>query len=407
MPSRFSRRRFLAASAALPFAMRALADPLPAGSHWVLFGTGTEKGIFRGVFNSTTGVVSGLEVAVETSHPTYLALHPTLPMLYAANELPEGDGQITSFELDRHSATLSALGETTSGGNGPCYLSIDHSGRSAYAANYGGGTITTVELIHNGEFDHAVVDGCATNILCGVPGPIKPRQNGPHMHCAVVSPDNHFVLACDLGDDCIHVVPIAPGHVAPNVMDPRYVAPPITTGPSRGPHRVATRPGSGPRHLAFHPNGHHVYCIYELDCKLELFDWSVYNGYGTLRARPDSVVSTLPAGVSANAKSDHPNTACELAISPNGKSLYANTRGANTLAVYDIAHDGLLSEQQRIQTGGDGTRHFAFDPTRRWLLCANQGSSTVTVFPHDTTNGKLSERLQTFPLDTPMFVQFL
>jgi 6-phosphogluconolactonase len=407
IPHSFSRRRFLAASAALPFAMRALADPLSSGSHWVLFGTGTDKGIFRATFDSSTGTLSAFEVAAETSHPTYLALHPTLPLLYAANEIPDGDGEITSFKLERRTGELEALSQATTDGNGPCYLSIDATGKCIYAANYGGGTVTSLDLIRDGEFDHATVNGCNTNLTCGVPGPLKPRQNGTHMHCAVISPDNHFMLACDLGEDVIHVIPISPGHAAANFMDPTPDSPHKPAGPPRGPHKVATRPGSGPRHVVFHPNGHHVYCIYELDCTLELFDWSVYNGYATLKARPESVVSSLPAGVSANAASDHPSTACELAISPNGKSLYANTRGANTLAVYDIAHDGLLTEQQRINTGGDNTRHFAFDPSRRWLLCANQGSSTVTVFSHDTSTGKLGEKPQTFPLDTPMFVQFL
>jgi 6-phosphogluconolactonase len=406
MPQSFSRRRFLAASAAFPFAIRALADPASKGSRWVLFGTGTEKGIFRAAFNTATGTLSGFEVAAEVSHPTYLALHPTLPLLYAANELPEGDGQITSLKLERSSGELNAVSQVSTDGNGPCYLSIDATGHCAYAANYGGGSVTTVDLIPDGEFDHTVVNGCNTNIECGVPGPLKSRQNGPHMHCAVVSPDNRFLLACDLGDDAIHVIPISPGRPAANFVDPTADAP-QRPGARRGPHRVATRPGSGPRHVVFHPNGHWVYCIYELDCTLEVYDWSVYNGYGTLRARPGSVVSTLAAGVSANAASDHPSSGCELAISPNGRSLYANTRGANTLAAYDVAHDGLLTEQQRIQTGGDVTRHFAFDPTRRWLLCANQGSSTVTVFSHDTSTGKLGEKPQTFALDTPMFVQFL
>jgi 6-phosphogluconolactonase len=385
-----------------------LASPPAKGPQWLLVGTGTDKGIFRTTFDPATGTLGTFEVAAEVSHPTYLALHPTLPLLYAANELPEGDGQISSFKLERPTAELTALSLTSSQGNGPCYISVDHTGHAAYAANYGGGSLVSVDLITNGEFDNIVVYGCNTTLECGTPGPMKTRQTGPHMHCAVISPDNHFVLACDLGDDAIHVIPISPGHPAPNPMsdDPRasHKQPPLHP---HGPMRVPTRPGSGPRHLAFHPNGHHLYCIYELDCTIELYDWSVYNGFATLRPVTGSVVSTLPKGVPTNSTSDHPSTGCELAISPNGKSLYANTRGANTLAVYDIAHDGLLTEQQRINTGGDVTRHFAFDPTRRWLLCANQGSSTVTVFSHDTSTGLLGTRPQTYPIETPMFLQFL
>jgi 6-phosphogluconolactonase len=406
MPQRLTRRRFLAASAAVPFAVRALAEP-PAESHWVFIGTGTEKGIFRAMFDPSTGTLGAFEVAAEVSHPTYLALHPNLPLLYAANELPQGDGMLSSFKLERPSGELTLLAQAGTDGNGPCYVSVDRSGHAAYAANYGGGSVTAVELISNGEFDAVTVFGCSTSLECGTLGPVKARQDAPHMHCAVISPDNHFVLSCDLGSDAIQIIPISPGRSGPNLMDPAPSSKHKPLGPPRGPRRIATRPGSGPRHLAFHPNGHHLYCIYELDCTIELFEWSVYNGFPTLRPVPGSVISTLPAGTPTKSTSDHPSTGCELAISPNGKSLYANTRGANTLAVYDIAHDGLLTEQQRIDTGGNVTRYFTFDPSRRWLLCANQGSSTITVFSHDTSTGHLGDKPQTFPIDTPMFIQFL
>jgi 6-phosphogluconolactonase len=398
----YSRRRFLAASAALPWAVRALAEPKPTGAHWVLIGTGTEQGIFRATFDPETGALGDFEAAAETSHPTYLALHPTLPMLYASNELPEGDGTLSSFRLDRATATLTPLGQIGTEGNGPCYLSLDHTGRMAFAANYGGGNVTSVNLAPNGEFDYPMLYDCKTNLECGKPGPLKVRQEKAHMHCAAVSPDNRFVLACDLGDDAIQVLSIPP---RPRTSPPSYDRKPPPE-PSK-PQRFATRPGSGPRHVAFHPNGRWVYCIHELDCTLELFDWTEHKDGVSLDPRPESVVSTLPAGHAANGESDHPNTGCELAISPNGKSLYANTRGANTLAVYTIASNGLLTEEQRIQTGGTMTRYFTFDPSRKWLLCANQGSSTVTVFSHDTATGKLGDTPKSYALDTPMFVMFV
>lgn len=381
--------------------MRALAEPHAEG-RWVLFGTGTEQGIFKASFDPATGTLGDFRVAASTSHPTYLALHPTLPLVYASNELPEGDGTISSFRLNRNTLELTPLGQIGSEGNGPCYLSLDHAGKYAFAANYGGGNVSSVNLVSDGEFDNPSLFDCKTNLDCGAPGPLKSRQDGPHMHCAVVSPDNRFVLACDLGDDAIQILPIPqptkPSH--PGFPDKNPATP-------AEPQRVGTRPGSGPRHVVFHPNGRWVYCIYELECTLELFDWTVHKDRASLEARAGSIVSTLPVGAATNSTSTTPNTGCELAVSPNGKSLYANTRGANTLAVYDIGPAGLLTEQQRIQTGGTVTRHFAFDPSRRWLLCANQGSSTVTVFSHDTATGKLGDKPKSYALDTPMFIQFL
>jgi 6-phosphogluconolactonase len=199
------------------------------------------------------------------------------------------------------------------------------------------------------------------------------------MHCATVSPNNRFLLACDLGDDAIQVFPLD-----------------TLLG---NPVRTAARAGSGPRHVAFHPNGHWLYCIHELDCTIDLYDWHD----GQLTLREGSVVSTL--GINSGLRG---NTACEIVISDDGRFVYANTRGENSLAVYRIDQKtGLLTEQQRVNCGGDVTRHIAFNPSRRWLLCSNQGSSTVTVFAHDPKTGELSEKPKTFPAESPMFVQFV
>ena len=366
------------------------APAVAGGQQWLLIGTGTDQGIFRSPFDPGSGVLGNFEVAAQVSHPTYLALHPTLPFLYAANELPEGDGQISSFKLERNNANLTELAQVGTEGNGPCYVSLDHTGRMAFAANYGGGSVVMADIVGDGEFDNTQLFDCKTNLACGIPGPVKSRQDKPHMHCVVVSPDNHFVLACDLGGDGIEIFPFAPKR-GPKPRASWQTEKEDKPKPSqRGPTRVSTRPGSGPRHLAFHPNGHLLYCINELDCTIEAFEWSVRGGAPTLTPIPGTVISTLPHGTSPNAGSAKPST-----------------RGANTLAVYDIGHDGVLTEQQRINTGGDLTRHFAFDPSRRWLLCANQGSSTITVFSHDLKTGRLSETSKSYPLDTPMFLQFI
>ena len=391
MPAAPTRRRFLTASAALPFALRAFAATKTP--QWLLLGTGTEKGILRATFDPISGDLGAFESAAATSHPSFLALHPSLPLLYAANEMPEGDGALSSFRLDRATANLTPLQQLSTQGNGPCYVSIDRTGHAAFAANYGGGSLASFSLTSGGQLGHpASVYACKSNPACGTLGPVRSRQDAAHMHCAVVSPDNSFVLVCNLGEDSIEVFPVRPGELPVSVALPQ---------------RIPTRPGSGPRHLAFHPNGRWLYCIHELDCTLELFDWTPH-ATPVLSPRQNSLVSTLSGGTLPNAESAHPNTACELVISPNGRFLYANTRGANTLAVYAIdSATGLLTEQQRIGTYGDVTRHFAFDPTRQWLLCANQGSSTITVLSHNPATGHLHETLKSFPVDTPMFLQFL
>jgi 6-phosphogluconolactonase len=143
--------------------------------------------------------------------------------------------------------------------------------------------------------------------------------------------------------------------------------------------------------------------MHELDCTIDLYDWNVNNGAPAPVLRKDSVISTLasPAALPGS-------TGCEIAVSPDGRFVYGNTRGENSVVVYRVdASTGLLTEQQRVFSGGSMTRHFAFDPSRRWLLCANQGTSSVTVFAHNPATGRLAETPKSFAIDTPMFVQFV
>ena len=382
-----NRRQFLASAAAFPFALRALASPIPGNPRWILLGTGTDKGIFRAAWNAETGDLSRIEAAAATQHPSFLAMHPRQPILYAVNEVPSGDGALCSFRLDPAKATLTPLERVSSEGNGPCYVSVDATGRSAFVANYGGGSLAAFGLGAGGSLRSAGLFDCHGNAACGVLGPNKERQEAAHMHCALISPDNRFVLACNLGEDAIEIFRIHPG----------------AAKPAEAPVRFAARAGSGPRHLAFHPNGLWLYCIHELDCTIDLYDWNVNNGAAAPVLRKDSVISTLasPAALPGS-------TACEIVVSPDGRFVYGNTRGENSLVVYRVnPSTGLLTEQQRVFSGGGLTRHFAFDPSHRWLLCANQGTSTVTVFAHDPATGRLAEKPKSFPIDTPMFVQFV
>jgi 6-phosphogluconolactonase len=382
-----TRRQFLASVAAFPFALRALASPVSSNPRWVLFGTGTDKGIFRAAWNAESGELHNIEVVAATVHPSFLAMHPRLPILYAVNEAPEGNGALCSFLLDRESAALAPVARVNSGGNGPCYVSVDQTGEDAFVANYGGGSFAAFSLGDGGGLNSAAFFDCHNNPACGVTGPNTARQDTAHVHCAVISPDNRFVLACNLGEDAIEIFRIHPG----------------ADGPIEVPVRIAARAGSGPRHLVFHPNGLWLYCIHELDCTIDLYDWNVSNGVPAPVLRKDSAISTLASQASLPG-----STGCELAVSPDGRFVYGNTRGENSLVVYRVnASTGLLTEQQRVFSGGGSTRHFAFDPSRRWLLCANQGTSTVTVFAHDPATGHLAETPKAFVLDTPMFVQFV
>jgi 6-phosphogluconolactonase len=410
-----TRRHFLAASVALPFSLRALAaTPLP---HWVFIGTGTDKGIFRASWNPQTGELGDIALAAPTNHPNYFAMHPTLPVLYTVNESTGPAAAVSSFRVDRSHGTLTQTSRLSSHGDGPCYISVDRTGQDAFAANYAGGSFSAFGLGPAGELrDLAGAFDCRNNPACGALGPVHDRQDAAHVHCAVISPANDFVLACNLGEDAIEVFPIAPG----------------ATHPLGTPMRVPARPGSGPRHVAFHPNRRWLYCIHELDCTVDLYDWSpqpheespqpheespqphehgAQPGFPSMHLRNGSVVSTLAPGAALTG-----NTACELIVSDDGRFLTTCTRGtgSNSITVYRIAPaTGLLTMQQRLSCGGAIPRYMAFDPSRRWLVVTNQGTAdgktpgNIAVFAHDPATGRLRETPHIYAADVPMFVLFV
>ncbi len=377
--SRFPRRRFLqGALAAGAFGrLVSFGQTTTSSDSWVLLGTqGT--GIYRARWNSRNGTLGTPELAVSTPKPTFLALHPRLPVVYACNENDGDAATVSAFTLDRATANLTALGNPQiTRGNSPCFVSVDRTGQLVFAANYGGGSLAAFPLDATGTpAPAAKTFACKESGLCGTPGPVHERQDGPHLHCAVLSPDNRFVLACDLGDDAILAFPINPGQSA-------------SLGPVLGPvQRLPARLGSGPRHLAFHPNGRWLYCIHELDCTVDRYTWSSKAGVANAQLVQSSIVHLTQA---SEALTGQPNTAAEVAISHDGQFLYACTRGIDRLSVFRIdAATGGLKLVQQLPCGGHMPRFFALDPTESWLVCTNQDGNNLTVFSRDKTAGTLT-----------------
>jgi 6-phosphogluconolactonase len=369
------------AAVALPFALRGLcAAQAMSAPRWVLLGTDKGKGIYRAAWNAATGTLGPVQLAVEAARPDFFAKHPTMPVVYAVNSESGVGAGVSSFHVDAARGGLTLLNEVGSQGDGPCFVSVDATGAMAFVANYAGGSFAAFRLTNVGTLAQAIGVFKYTQPWHG---PVADRQDAAHIHCATVAPGNAHVIACDLGDDVLLVFPVGPGRGD-------YV---------RVPQRVAARTGSGPRHVAFHPNGSWVYCIHELDSTIDLYDWRMERGAATMRMREGSVVSTLAKGASTG------STACEIVVSDDGRFVYACTRGEGSLAVYRVdASTGLLSEHQRLSCGGTTPRYIAFDPSRRWLLCCNQEApGSVTVFSHDAATGRLGARPRTFAAPTPMF----
>jgi len=383
-----TRRQFLAASAALPFALRSFAEA-PVAPRWVFLGTGRGAGIYRAAWNAKTGELGKVELAAAAVSPDFFAMHPKLPVMYSAIEGSGAAAQVAGYRVDAEAGSLTLLNSVSSHGDSPCYVSVDHTGQNVFVADYMGGTVGVYGLGPDGALrDDTNVFDCRKNPVCGELGPVTDRQEAAHMHCTTISPKNDFLLVCNLGEDAIEVFPITPG----------------ATKPLGTPIHIPCRTGSGPRHVAFHPNGRWVYCIHELDATIDVYDWKVAGGNAKMTLRAGSTVSLLKPGTPITG-----NSGCEVVVSDNGRYVYTCVRGTNEIVVYRVGTgDGLLVEQQRLNCGGLVPRYFAFDPTRRWLVCCNQGGAgNVTVFAHDLATGKIAEQPKTFEVNTAMFVAWV
>jgi 6-phosphogluconolactonase len=360
----------------------------PGADDWIMYvGTYTRapsKGIYAYRFQAATGRLTPLGtagLAAETENPSFLAVHPNQRFLYAVNEVSRYEGRpagsVSAFSIDRATGALTLLNRVSSGGGGPCHVSVDRSGKWLFVANYGGGSVAAFPLRDDGTlgeasafFQHA---GSSVN---------KARQSGPHGHAAVVSPDNRFVLAADLGLDQILTYRIDParGGLAP-------AEPPF----------VAVAPGSGPRHLAFRPDGKFAYVLTEMLSSVVAFGYDA--GRGTLTQL--QTLSTLPDGFSGD------SSGAEIVAHPGSKFLYASNRGHDSIAAFRIDEaKGTLTSIDRVSTQGKTPRSFEIDPSGRFLVAANQNSGTLVVFRIDQQTGALTPAGTSVEVPSPVSVVF-
>jgi 6-phosphogluconolactonase len=357
----------------------------PSGVMPVYIGTytsGRSKGIYVSRFEPATGRLSVPELAVATPSPSFLALHPGGRFLYAAGESTNLGGKrvgaVSAFSRDAKTGQLTLLNRQSSGGAGPCHLAVDQTGKCLLVANYGSGSVAALAIQADGTLAEpgAVIQHQGSSVNAE-------RQAGPHAHFITPDPANRFALTCDLGLDQVLVYRLDAAKATLTANDP-----PI----------AAVKPGSGPRHLAFHPAGRFVFLISEMGATIIAFAYDAERG--TLKAL--QTVSTLPenfAGVRSGA---------EVQVHPSGKFVYGSYRGHDSIAVFGFdPAAGKLTFLERQPTQGKTPRHFAFDPTGQWLLAENQDSDSIVVFQVDSKTGRLSPTGQTVSVGSPVCAVFV
>jgi 6-phosphogluconolactonase len=314
---------------------------------------------------TSNGALALLQTATDAFNPTYVALSPSGKNLYAVNAVSEIDGHpgggVSAYAVDPATGQLTFLNRESSGGDGPCHVTVEKTGRFLVVTNYRGGNLAMLPILDGGRL------GPATDFIQHVGSSVnKSRQSEPHTHSANVDPSNRFVYVCDLGLDQIVVYE----------MD-------LTHGRLRRDEKriVRARPGCGPRHLSFHPNLRWAYVINEIDSTISLYDYDPTTGMLAERQH----VSTLPAGWSGE------NTTAEVRVAPSGRFVYGSNRGHDSIAIYSVDQStGELTLVGIEPSRGRTPRNFALTPDGALCLVANQDSDNIVAFRVDQSTGLLS-----------------
>jgi len=366
------------------------ARPAPAARDFLVYiGTYTgpkSQGIYVAHFDSATGKLGAPELAVQTKNPSFLAIHPNHRWLYAVSEMSDFAGQrtgaVSSFTIEK-TGKLTLLNQQSSGGSGPCHVAVDRAGKCVLVANYGSGSVAALPVEADGSLKPPAVSiqhhGSSVN---------PQRQAGPHAHFITTDPANRFALACDLGLDKVLVYRLAEPGTSPAAP---LLAP-------NDPPSVSVTPGSGPRHLAFHPNGRFVYLLDEIASTFTVFAYDAQRG----SLRELQTISTLPSEFKGD------NLCAEVQVDVAGKFVYGSNRGHDSIAVFAVdPSSGKLTLVERVASQGKTPRYFALDPTGHWLLAENQESNNLVVFPVAAQTGRLGAPMQTVAVGSPVCAVFV
>ena len=347
----------------------------------VYVGTYTNRGsegIYVYRLDSASGGLTLVTKSPRLTNPSFVALDPKGRCVYAVREGGGPAGAIVALARNAANGELTILNEQPSGGQGPCYVTVDREGRFVLAANYNSGSVVMFPVAEDGRLQPAscVVqhEGSSVNLS---------RQKGPHAHSIVLDPANRYAFVPDLGMDKIMIYRLdrEQGKLLPN--DPPF---------------AKCEPGSGPRHFTFHPDGKHAYVIEELSSTVTAFAYDADTG--SLESLQK--ISTLPQDFKGT------STCADVHVHPSGRFLYGSNRGHDSIASFTI--DGKTGELRLIgytPTQGKNPRNFAIDPSGTFLLAANQDGNSIVSFRINSETGELTPTGQVCQVSMPVCVKMV
>lgn len=331
-----------------------------------------KPGIHTLTFDHADATLDVKSIFSGIANPSFMVVHPHGQRVYAVSET--GEGTVWALQYDASTASLTPLNHQSSGGHSPCHLTVDSTGQWLLVANYVSGSVGVLPIGEDGKI------GEQTHLVQhSGKGANAERQDAPHAHSTIFSPDERFLIAADLGADSLFIYRFD-----------RKAGQLIRHG------QIRTTPGAGPRHMVFHPNGQWLYVANELDNTVTAYQYDSHNGELTSR----QTLPTLPPKAPAT-------TTADIHLTETGSHLYISNRGHDSLAIYEIATNGHLTLAAIQPCGGQGPRNFALAPKAKFVVVANEKSDNLVLFSVNPQTGVSDNPIAQTALPSPTCVLFL
>lgn len=328
-----------------------------------------ENAIHWGAMDRNTGELRLLGGTAGIENPTYLDFDESISVLYAASEV--GESKVAAYSANLVNGELTILNVQPTGSSGACHVSRTSDGKYLLTTGYSDGTISVLALEEDGKVGEIV-----SKIKHSGRGLRDDRQSEAHPHSVFEDPHHKYIVVSDLGMDDVNLYRLDEGKLVTH-------------------REISLPPGSGPRHVAFHPSGKWVYGTNELNSTVTAYAYDAT--FGDLKILQHA--STLPEDVVMDN-----NTSSHLLVAPCGRWLYASNRGHDSIVQYVIDQDtGMLRAVNWVSSGGKTPRHFNILPGG-FLLTANQDSSLVASYRIDPETGNLVSTGYTLEVTRPVCI---
>ncbi|OMP66456.1 lactonase family protein [Domibacillus epiphyticus] len=330
------------------------------------------KGIHSFQLDTEKEELLNAAVAAEVNNSTYVTISENEQFLYAVAKGGKGGG-LAAFKIQ--DAQLEKLNDVLESEGVPCYVSLNTNGTRAFSAQYHTGT---AEMYSINQETGQLIDLLDVATHEGT-GPNADRQEKAHTHFFGLTGDERFVVAVDLGTDEIITYEIAGEDLLKKAV-------------------FNTEPGSGPRHLVFHPSGQTAYVMTELSNEVLVLAFNENDGTFNLLAAHKAI----PADFTENSQGS------AIRIAQNGRFLYAGNRGHNSIAVFEVIEEGRdVKLVEIVSTKGDWPRDFDLDPTEQFLVVAHEKTNNVVLFKRNSDTGRLTPANSEVTIPEGVCVTFL